>query len=144
MASITSKNTGSSVKHCRRFDMTGSSASADICSKSLISPECASQSLLTVHSLPSSSPIFRGCPSHWRLSPLAIILSFLGTCLTSMMLCVRIPSLQHVCAALSLLLMRTSFSAWQSVSTSTGNPHIISENLLRENFNAANSSRNGL
>src|ERR1700678_1890110 len=40
--------------------------------------------------------------------------------------------------------MRTSLSAWQSVSTSTGYPYTMSENLSNENFNAANSRRKGL
>src|ERR1700679_1539196 len=54
------------------------------------------------------------------------------------------PSLQRACVALSLSFIRWSLSAWQSVSISTGNPQMVSENLSNANFNAANSRRNGL
>src|ERR1700679_1037075 len=54
------------------------------------------------------------------------------------------PSLQRACVALSLSFNRWSRNAWQSVSISTENPHMMFENLSSANFNAANSRRKGL
>ena len=55
-----------------------------------------------------------------------------------------IPSRHLACVAFSLSFDRTSRSAWKSVSISTGEPQIISANLSKVNFSAANSRRNGL
>src|SRR5882762_9613141 len=54
------------------------------------------------------------------------------------------PSRQRAWVALSLSFNKWSRRAWQSVSISTGNPHMMFENLSRANFKAANSRRNGL
>ena len=54
------------------------------------------------------------------------------------------PSLHLVCIAENLSFIRTSWRAWQSVSTSTGYPYTISEDLSKEYFNAVNSSKKSL
>lgn len=54
------------------------------------------------------------------------------------------PSLQQACVVFKLLLRRTSLRAWQSVSISTGEPHMMLLNLSSANFRPANSSRNRL
>src|SRR5882762_5848820 len=48
------------------------------------------------------------------------------------------------CVEFNVELRRWSLSAWQSVSSSIGYPHIMSLNLSRLCFNAANSKMNGL
>ena len=78
---ITSRNSGSWQKHSRKGPEV---LSVDTCRTSFTRPMLASQSLLTVHSLPS--PRFLGLPSHFRLIPSATTLSLPGTCLPSMML----------------------------------------------------------
>ena len=86
------------------------------------------------------------CPSlflYCLLMPSAMFVTP-GTCQTSMMLCAR-TLLHHLAwVANSLSFISTSLSAWQSVSTSTGYPLMISENLSKECFSAANLSRNSL
>src|ERR1700730_14181701 len=54
------------------------------------------------------------------------------------------PSRHLACAAFNLSFSMKSRNAWQSVSISTGNPHMTFENLSSENFSAANSNRKGL
>jgi len=48
------------------------------------------------------------------------------------------------CVAFGLSFVKTSRSAWKSISISTGKPQITSESLSRANFNATNLSSNGL
>ena len=67
-----------------------------------------------------------------------------GTCCTSMILWARTLSCHLSCIDDSLLFIRKSQSAWQSVLIMTGYPYMMSENLSKENFSAMNSSKNGL
>ena len=102
-------------------------------------PALDSQSAYTSHSLPSSPNL--GVSLYCWLIPSTMFVT-VGTCQTSTMLCASTPSLHLACIADSLSFISTSWKAWQSVSTSTGYPCTISENL--SNFIAANSSRKGL
>jgi len=143
IAFTTSIITGSLVNLSNRLTIV-SEASNVVIKMSLVSPVVASQSSLTVQLLPSCRFASRGCPSHCRLNLSATTLSLPGTWRTSIILCASIPSHHRVCAALRRLFMSTSFNAWQSVSISTGKPQMISENLSRPYFSAANSNKKGL
>jgi hypothetical protein len=129
-----SRKIGSVVKRCRSSLVLPTIATwSMLC----VSPVTASQSSWTVHSLPS--PFSFSVPSFARLNPSATTLIFPGTCRTSTICWLRIPSLHLVCVAFSLSFIMTSRSAWQLVSISTGKPQIMSKNLSN-----ANLSRNGL
>lgn len=104
-------------------------------------PALNSQSVSTSHLLPSSPDL--GVPLYCWLIPSMMFVTP-GTCQMSTMLCASTPSLHLACIADSLSFFSTSQRAWQLVSTSTGYPYTISENLSNENFSAANSSRKGL
>jgi hypothetical protein len=93
------------------------------------------------HSLPS--PHSFGILLYCRLSPSAILL-VLGTCCMSTMSYAKTPSHHRACVACSMSFSSMSCSAWQSVSSLTGKPQIISANLSRVNFSAVNSRRYGL
>jgi len=80
-----------------------------------------------VTSLPSSWVVVRSVWSHCRLSLSATTLRWPGTCCTATMLCAMMQSRHHACVAEACVFDRTSFNAWQSVSISTGYPHMMSE-----------------
>jgi hypothetical protein len=131
-------NMGSFAKRlCRLRCSAGISTWNRFCT----TPVSASGSGLTSHSL--LSPHSFGVPSYCRLMPSAMLL-VPGTCRTSVILYARTPSHQRACVVCSVSLSSTSCSALQSVSSLTGKPQMISENLSRENFSVANSSRYSL
>ena len=105
------------------------------------SPSPDSQSESTSHLLPSSPDL--GVFSYCLLIPSAMFVTP-GMCHMSTILWASTPSLHHACVAESLSFISVSQRAWQSVSTSTGYPYTISENLANKNFNTANLSKKGL
>ena len=102
----------------------------------------ASQSSLTVHSCLSPSSL--GTLTNFQLRPSATTLRRPGLWRTSTMLWAMTASRHRACVEFSVELRRWSRSAWQSVLSSIGYPHIISENLSKLCFRAPNSSMNGL
>lgn len=106
-----------------------------------MTPVNASGSGHTSHLLPS--PCSFGISLYCRLMPSAILM-VPRTCLMWTMLYARTPSLHHACVACRVSFSGTSLKAWQSISSLTGKPQMISVNLSRENFSSANSSRYGL
>ena len=105
------------------------------------SPVFTSQSLHTIHSLPSPTCLSR--PSHLWLIPSVTTLILPGTWKTSMIWCGSILSRHLVCVAFSLSFNKTLGNAWQSISILTGNPYMMFENLSSENFSTANLGEEG-
>ena len=105
------------------------------------SPAVLSQSSDTIHLLPL--PSSWGVPLAALLNPSATTLMHPGTWRMSTIWWLRIPLRHLACVALSLSFIKWLCSAWQSVSTSTGNPH-MSENLSKVNLSPANSNKKGL
>ena len=113
-ASMTSQNNGMVAKRSHRLCVVGV---IDMQFILYTSPALDSQSESTSHSLPSP-PDF-GVPSYCWLIPSAILV-IPRMCCTLTMLWASTPSLHLVCVAESLSFISTSWSAWQSVLTSTG------------------------
>ena len=128
-------NIGSFAK---RSHKVACSSGTSTMNRSCLTSVSSSLSGLTSHSLLSLHPF--GVPSYCQLTPSAMLL-IPGMCRMSTIWCASMPSRHRAWVAFRVSLRSTSWSAWQSVSSSTGNPHIVSPNLSSENFSAANSSR---
>ena len=108
-----------------------------MCSTSFASLVHASQSSLAVHSC--LSPCSLGTLMNLQLIPSATTLRHPGLCRMSTILWARMASLYLAWVEFSIVLRRWSQSARQSVSSSTGYPHMMLPNMSNVCFSAVNS-----